>query len=330
MSTSLRSPWCPTGPRIVFGCARLSTHGYFFPSRREQSLAFATLDAVAEAGGRTLETAASYSSGGSERIIGAWLAARHLEDSIEVITKGGHPSLWGQQRLDARSLARDFEASRRNLRRDSLPLYLLHRDDPAQTVAALLAYPVKLLREKKILQLGLSNWSTARLAAAQTYLSNEVGSSLAASSPHFSLATWQSQPWGGCVSIAGDAEAREFHTATQLPVIAWSSAAAGFLAGKFSRQDRPQLTRNYFENVALKTYASSTNFERLARLEQLARKLETSSGTLAISYALSQPFPCYPLVSTRHPAHVAALYQAENYPLTPQQIEWLDKGETSR
>lgn len=277
-----------------------------------------------------METAASYSSGGSERIIGAWLAARHLEDSIEVITKGGHPSLWGQQRLDARSLARDFEASRRNLRRDSLPLYLLHRDDPAQTVAALLAYPVKLLHEKKILQLGLSNWSTARLAAAQTYLANEVGASLAASSPHFSLATWQSQPWGGCVSIAGDAEAREFHTATQLPVIAWSSAAAGFLAGKFSRQDRPQLTRNYFENVALKTYASSTNFERLARLEQLARKLETSSGTLAISYALSQPFPCYPLVSTRHPAHVAALYQAENYPLTPQQIEWLDKGETSR
>ena len=119
-------------PRIVAGTARL---GFFLPdalagrSRREAELR--TLDALVEAGCSAFDLAASYQLGGTERLVGHWLASRGLRQKLFLVGKGGHPYPGLRpNRLTPEALSADLDASLRRLRIDRFDLYLLHRDFP--------------------------------------------------------------------------------------------------------------------------------------------------------------------------------------------------------
>ncbi len=178
---------------------------------------FYFLDSVVDAGFRTFDLAASYQIGGTERLFGHWMAARQNRNRLFLISKGGHPHpIIAPNRLTLGALQADLEASLRRLRTDYLDLYLLHRDHPDADLQALADFLVRSKQSGKIKNYGVSNWHHERI--------QQLGLDIAASSPHFSLAAWEKQPWKGCVSIAGghNQAARDFYTRTQIPVLAWA------------------------------------------------------------------------------------------------------------
>jgi pyridoxine 4-dehydrogenase len=111
------------------------------------------------AGVNVIDTAHTYTEGESEGTIGAALSP--IPDGCVVATKGG----WYGGRADV--LAAEIEESLRRLRTDSIPLYYLHRVDPAtpleQSIGA-----IKQQRESgKIRHVGLSNVGVEEIERAR-------------------------------------------------------------------------------------------------------------------------------------------------------------------
>ncbi len=299
-------------PRIVVGTARVGT---VLPdrlarrSRRDRELS--TLDTLVEAGCTAFDLAASYQLGGTERLVGRWMASRGLRERLLLIGKGGHPYPGVRpNRLTPAALTRDLHASLRRLGVDRLDVYLLHRDFPAAPVEPMVRALGAAHRAGQIRGWGVSNWSIARIEAIQAAAEQEGLPPMAASSPHFSLVDWVRPPWTGSVSIAGPAnrEARAFHARSRLPVLAWSPLGSGFLTSDESGG----------------CYASSANVARRERVRALARERGWTAAQVALAYLFSQPFPVSAVVAASSVEKMRQNLAAAELRLSPGEAQALE------
>jgi aryl-alcohol dehydrogenase-like predicted oxidoreductase len=119
------------------------------------------LDRYVEAGGNFVDTADVYGRGGSEEIVGRWLAARPgVRAQLVVATKGRFPTGAGPNDagLSRAHLSRALEASLRRLQVDHIDLYQAHAWDPLTRIEETLAFFDDALRAGKIRYAGVSNF----------------------------------------------------------------------------------------------------------------------------------------------------------------------------
>ena len=150
-------------PSIVLGTAQL---GSVVPtamvpaSARQRSERW--LDEMFELGCTTIDTAASYMLGGTERALGQWMAARGNRERLFLITKGGHPyPIVKPNRLSPKDLKADLHDSLRRLGTDRVDLYVLHRDDPGAPIEPMLEMLLEHQRRGELLSYGVSSWTGA-------------------------------------------------------------------------------------------------------------------------------------------------------------------------
>jgi aryl-alcohol dehydrogenase-like predicted oxidoreductase len=282
------------------------------------------MDAVYEHGCNTFDTAHIYGGGQSERVLGRWIAARGLRDQAVIITKGAHP-MEGRNRVTPADITADLHESLERLGVDHIDIYMLHRDDPAVDVGPIVEILTEHHRAGKIGAFGGSNWSHARIQAAQQYAAEHGLVPFAFSSPNFSMAEQIKPPWDGCLSIAGraGADARAYYHAAQLPLFTWSSLAGGFFSGRLNRANLDSFTE-YLDKLAVEVYADDANFARLDRAEQLGKRRGLSIPQVAMAYVMSQPLNIFALVGCRDGAEFAANVAAMETTLTPDELRWLD------
>jgi 1-deoxyxylulose-5-phosphate synthase len=146
-----------------------------------------------------------------------------------------------------------------------------------------------------------SNWTTRRLEEAAAFV---------CSSPELSLAVPNEPPWPGCVSIHDPAELA-WYARKQLPVLAWSSQAAGFFAG---------VADGHVERV----YQSPANAERLRRAEQLGETKGFTANQVALAWVLHQPFPIHAVIGPRTVDELRDSVRALEVELTGDETRWLD------
>ena len=106
-------------------------------------------------------------------------------------------------------------------------------------------------------------------------------------------------------------EIAAWHTRTGLPIMAYSSSATGYFAGRASADG---------------LYGTPENAARRERARQLAGDLGCTPTQIALAYLLSQPFPVVPVVGTFTPAHLLEAVAARQITLTPEQAAWLREG----
>jgi aryl-alcohol dehydrogenase-like predicted oxidoreductase len=276
---------------LVLGTAVFEHAGY------EESVPL--LDAWLELGGNAIDTGRQY--GNAESIVGRWLRERDVYDRVVVITKiGHHDEVTLRPRLTRADLLEDFDGSRRELGLETIDVLLLHRDDPARPVPAILD-DLAGVTNGNVAALGGSNWATDRLDQAPGFV---------CSSPNLSLAVANEPPWHGCVSILrGEDEA--WYSRTQLPVFAWQALAGGFFAGLADAEvDR--------------IYGSAENDVRRTRVEELARARGATVSQVALAWSLAQPYPVFAIVGPRTPAELADCTDALDLVLTEDERDWLD------
>ncbi len=303
----------PGVPRIVVGTARLGRPWPEPASRRDA--AFRQLDGMLELGCRALDLAASYQIGGTERLVGAWIASRRNRDQLFLITKAGHPyPVVRPNRLSPGALAGDLHASLRRLGVPRVDLFLVHRDVPGTPIEPLVEALAAFHRAGKIGGWGVSNWHHDRIREL-VLLARDAGlPPLAASSPHFSLADWRRPPWRGCVSIAGEAHAsaRAFYAESRIPVLAWSPLAKGFLVSSGDAGDG--------------VYGSTANRARRERLVARAAERGVSPAQLALAYLFHQPFPTHAIVAATSTEKMSQNLKAAALTLTDSDVAWLETG----
>ena len=238
----------------------------------DEAASFALLDHALERGVQHFDTAAAYGGGASETILGKWLASRNPED-ITVATKVLPP----YDRID-------ITPSLKRLGMEQIDLLYLHQwhETALQADSALEALPVK--------QFGVSNFTLEQLKAA---------------GPRFSVVQ---NIHNLAVSNVSD-EFRAHCAANGITIVTYSPLGAGFLTGKHrngvqagSRFDIiPGHQDVYFYEVA---------FQRLARLEAIAKRTGHAQARLALAWALHQPGIASVLIGGRTPAHLDQAFAA--------------------
>jgi 1-deoxyxylulose-5-phosphate synthase len=265
------------------------------------------LDAWVELGGNVVDCGREY--GESEGVLGRWLDRTRRRDDVVVLTKGAHQSD-ERRRVTPADIAADLQESLEALGAETIELYLLHRDDPAQPVGPIVEALNEHHRAGHIRAFGASNWTTARLAEANAYAREHALVPFSCSSPALSLARQLEPPWAECVA-ADDPASRAWYERTDMPLFAWSSQAAGFFAGVTG----PDVVR---------VYGSDANIERYRRAADLGARLGHTANAVALAWVLSQPFPTYAIIGPRTVEELHASVRALELELTEGQLRWLD------
>jgi aryl-alcohol dehydrogenase-like predicted oxidoreductase len=278
------------------------------------------LNAFRDAGGNFLDTAHCYAcwtpegAGVSERAIADYVRRNGGRDELIVATKGGHPSFAGYRTVDrymsADRVAADIDDSLARLDRDVIDVYLLHRDDPRMEVGEIVEYLNAEVQRGRIRYFGASNWTSARIAAANGYAEAHGLQGFVISEPQWSLG--HRNPGGDGTLQFLDAEDHAWHCGSGMPVMPYSSTAGGYFATG-GRSSSAQ-----FENEVSRG--------RLARAQQLAQELDCTPGQVAVAYLKHQPFPVIPILGTSKRRHLEDALGALSVSLTGEQVAWLRDG----
>jgi aryl-alcohol dehydrogenase-like predicted oxidoreductase len=271
------------------------------------------MDAYRAIGGNTVDLAYIYGGGSCERAIGLWLA-EYGRDSIQVWTKGAHHDQSGP-RVNKQAIDEELAISLERLQTDYVDLYALHRDDPSVPVGPILEALNEHIAAGRIKAIGASNWTAERLQEANQYAADHGLIGFAFNSPNLSLAKPNEPYWPDCVSA--DAAMCEWHERTQLPLFSWSSQARGFFSGRFHPGDRSDADM-------VRVFYSDANWERLSRVNKLAKDKGVEPIQLSLAYVLNQPFPTAALIGPANVEELHSCYEATQIILTPDERKWLD------
>lgn len=238
----------------------------------DEAASFALLDHALERGVTHFDTASAYGGGASETILGKWLFSRKPK-GITIATKILPP----YDHID-------ITPSLKRLGVDQIDLLYLHQwhETAPQVGAVLEKLPVK--------RFGASNVTLDQLRT--------LGPRFRVIQNNQNLA----------VSDVTD-EMRDYCAANHIAIVTYSPLGAGFLTGK--HQNGVQ-AGSRFEIVPghQNVYFHEAAYQRLARLEAVAKRSGHSQAHLALAWALHQPGIDTVLVGGRTPAHLDQAFAA--------------------
>lgn len=290
------------------------------------------LDAFVDCGGNFIDTAHVYASwlpggaGASERTIGEWLRRRGNREAILVGTKGCTLDLSTRQApaITPQQVTTELGESLERLGTDYVDIYWLHRDNPEVPVAEVLEALAPHLASGRVRAIGASNWGPSRLRDAAECARRRGLTGFCASQIAWSLAHTVPGPDDDLTCRAMDEATYAFHQQTKLPVVAYSSQARGFFAGKGARLRAPIHASGAETGGAMRRYDRPENFERLARAEALAARYGTTPNRVALAYLVLQAFSAVAIVGSRTVAQVRDSCAAGDLRLAAEDVAFLD------
>jgi aryl-alcohol dehydrogenase-like predicted oxidoreductase len=305
--------------------------GVPFGHTLDEAATFALLDRFVELGGNAIDTARIYSDWvpgekrRSERVLGDWLQARKNRDQLVIGTKGAHPFIESLDvpRSSAAELRDGVEGSLRTLRIEVIDLYWLHRDDAARTPQHFIDVLNGFLREGKIRAFGASNWTPARLRAANDYARASGQQGFVANQPFWCLGCQRARPSPIAGLVKFEAEAYRFHRETGLAAVPYTSQADGF----FSKLARPPEEQP--ADLAQHDFHTPPNLAAGKIVIELAQAKNVAPSAIVLAYLWSRPFPVTPIVGSRALAQLEDSFAAIGTTLTPDELARLESASES-
>ncbi|MFD1934903.1 MULTISPECIES: aldo/keto reductase family protein [Nonomuraea] len=139
------------------------THG----SQIDEDRAKACVRAALDMGITTFDTADAYAEGSAEEVLGRALKSER-RDEVEILTKVYWPTGDGvnNRGLNRKHIMRSAEGSLRRLGTDYIDLYQAHRYDHSTPLEETLRAFDDLVRQGKVLYVGVSEWTAEQIADA--------------------------------------------------------------------------------------------------------------------------------------------------------------------
>jgi aryl-alcohol dehydrogenase-like predicted oxidoreductase len=265
---------------------------------------FRQLDAALEAGLNFIDTADVYSrwapghqGGESEAILGKWMATGNKRSNVILATKVGIDMGEGKKGLKPAYIQQAVEDSLRRLQTDYIDLYQAHKDDEETPLEETLSAFDKLVQQGKVLHIGASNYSGARLAKALRVSKDNGLVSYICLQPHYNLVE-REQFETDLLPVVQE------HT---LGVIPYYSLAAGFLTGKYrTKEDAEGKVRA----VTVKKYLNDWGFQVVKALDEVAKEHHSTPARVALAWLMVQPGVTAPIASATSDKHLTDLIEA--------------------
>jgi aryl-alcohol dehydrogenase-like predicted oxidoreductase len=248
----------------------------------DEKTSFAIMSRALERGVSFIDTADVYGQDGlSERIVGGWLAQTKSRDRVVLATKfrfrmSEGPNGTGASRY---RIVRAVEDSLRRLKTDRIDLYQIHMQDIETPEEETLRALDDLVHSGKVLYLGASNYAAYRLTNSQWISKTEHLHRFVALQMQYSL-------------LVRDLEREHIPVCKQfgLGVLPWSPLAAGFLSGKYVRnQPPPAGVRLEKWKDRFAGYDNERGWKTLDAVKAIATEKQTTPAAVALAWLLAKP-----------------------------------------
>ena len=247
-----------------------------------------------------------YSAGEAESILGDLI--QNCRNSVVITSKftyklGADVNAVGSSRLH---LIHAIENSLERLRTDRIDLYFIHRFDPYTDMTQTLRALEDLVRQGKVLYIGVSNWAAWQIARALGISEKECISRFECIQPMYNLLKRQAE-----------VELLPMALEESLAVIPYSPVAAGLLSGKYkkSNDQKGRITENMRYN---KRYSKPEYYEIAANFSEYAQSRGIHPVTLAVAWVASHPAVTAPIIGARNLVQLQASLDAADLRLTPE------------
>ena len=289
------------------------THG----AQVDDPTAHATIRAALDAGITTFDTADAYAATKAETVMGAALAGERRE-GLEIFTKVYFPTGRGvnDRGLSRKHIMESCHASLRRLQTDYVDLYQAHRYDYETPLEETLRAFDDLVRQGKVLYVGVSEWTAAQIRDA-VRIADELGlDRIISNQPQYSM-LWRV------------IEAQVVPTSEELGVgqIVWSPVAQGVLTGKYlPGAALPDDSRAVSDEGSefISAWLKDDVLTAVQALRPIAGDLGLTLAQLAIAWVLANPNVSAAIVGASRPSQVADNVKAAGVTLTADVLAAID------
>lgn len=287
----------------------------------DEAASCAVMDAFVEASGNFIDTADVYSNwaegnpgGVSEEIIGRWMQARGNRRQIVLATKV-RGRMWdgpNGEGLSRGHIMAAVEDSLRRLQTDHIDLYQTHWFDTNTPIDETLRALDDLVRQGKVRYLGCSNYPAWRLAKALWVSDKQSLARYDSIQPHYNIA----------YRAEFERELKGLCEEEGIGVIPYSPLAAGFLTGKY-RRDEPVPDSARASGIQ-RRYLNDRGFTILEALEKLGKTRGQSIAQMALAWQLSQPVITSPIIGANSVEQLNDSLGAVGVRLSDEEMKALD------
>lgn len=299
---------------ITLGCGSSS-----FAGRADEATAISVIHRALDLGINSIDTAETYAEGRAETLIGKAVQGRR--DDVIIATKFGKDRSVGpdEQRGSRRRVMRAVDASLKRLNTDYIDLYIFHEPDPGTPIEETLRALDDLIRAGKVRYIACSEFPAWKLCEALwTSRAHNYASFIAASSFYNLINRVIEEDVIPCCRAYG------------VGVVPTFPLAAGFLTGKYRRDQRPagaRFTAGPAFGNAIKHdlsqydhFLTEANFQKLDRFEAFAQARGHTVGELAIAWLLSHPLVGTVPVGVTTAEQMTPHVKAASWKLTPDDL----------
>jgi aryl-alcohol dehydrogenase-like predicted oxidoreductase len=289
------------------------THG----SQVEEDAASACVAAALDAGITTFDTADVYAGTKAEAVLGRALHGQRRE-SLEICTKVYWPTGPGvnDRGLSRKHIMESAEASLRRLQTDYLDLYQAHRYDSETPLEETLRAFDDLVRQGKVLYIGVSEWRAEQIAAA-VQIAGEMGfDKIISNQPQYNM-IWR----------VIEADVIPLCEKEGIGQIVWSPIAQGVLTGKYLPGAAPPTGSRATDEAGSRFISNYLTDEILTTVQQLRPIAEEAGLTLsqlAIAWTLQNPNVSAAIIGATRPEQVTENAKAAGVRLDPAAMRRID------
>ena len=279
-----------------------------FGKQCDRDTSFAILDAAVGHGITFIDTADAYPQGasteergGTETIIGEWMAERGNREDVILATKFFAPM--GHQRWQRggsrKHIMSAIDASLRRLDTDYVDLYQMHFPDDFTPIEETMSALNDVVRAGKVRYLGVSNFDAWQVARANGIAAAHGWHRVDAVQPRYSLLyrNYERELFPLCAL-------------DDIAVIPYNPLAGGLLTGKHSRSADPETgTRFALEGTGPRyreRYWHEVEFDGVDAIAAIAAEAGIGMVELVIAWQLANPVVTSPIVGASKPEQLAA------------------------
>ncbi|HTU60659.1 MAG TPA: aldo/keto reductase [Polyangiales bacterium] len=283
----------------------------------DDKTSFDIMSRALERGVSFIDTADVYGQDGlSERLVGKWMQQTKSRDRVVLATKfrfrmGEGPNNTGASRY---RIVRTVEDSLRRLQTDRIDLYQIHMQDIETPEEETLRALDDLVRAGKVLYLGASNYAAYRLTHSQWISKTEHLSRFVALQTQYNL-------------LVRDIEREHVPVCREfgLGILPWSPLAAGFLSGKYSRnQPAPAGARLEKWKDRFAGLDNDRGWRAVDAVKALANELQTTPSAVSLAWLLAKPSVTSVIFGARSIEQLDDNLKAVDVKLSAEQVKQLD------
>jgi aryl-alcohol dehydrogenase-like predicted oxidoreductase len=291
------------------------THG----SQVEADAAHACVKAALDVGITTFDTADVYAQTRAETVLGDALAGVRRE-SYELFTKVFWPTGPGRndRGLSRKHIVESCNASLQRLRTDHIDLYQAHRYDVETPLEETLRAFDDLVRQGKVMYIGVSEWTAAQIADALR-IAGEMGfDRIVSNQPQYNM-LWR----------VIEAEVVPLSEREGVGQVVFSPLAQGILTGKYQPGQPPPAGSRATDDKGganfISRWLSDDVLSRVQQLKPIADDAGLSLATMSLAWVLQNPNVSAAIIGASRPEQVVANVEASGVRLDAEILKRIDE-----